>query len=353
MGAAEGFFRRLAACVLDSFALSIIVYPIYFVLWLVMAFAMFGAGAGRPPNPDAMAPVFGIMFIAWAVIGVVIFAVSVAYFGGMLSARGQTLGKMAVGLKVAGPDGRNPSFGRALLREIIGKFCSGVVLDLGYLWMLWDPEQQTWHDKIATTYVYRVGDEVPRLGVPRPRPAGSPNQGLVVAGVIAACLAGLMFIFIPITAAILFPVFSQAREKARSAVCMAHMKQIGLGLSMYADDYDGHLPLAKSWCDGVQTYVRNPVLFQCPNLPDARGAQAYNARLSAVPKTRIATPDQTPAVFDSKAGWNLAGGAELADPRHSEGLNMLFMNGQVDWLRSLDQVVWKPAGKRSKQSESE
>jgi len=43
---------------------------------------------------------------------------------------------------------------------------------------------------------------------------------------------------IAILAAILFPVFAQAREKARATACLSNMKQIGLGLQMYAQDYD-------------------------------------------------------------------------------------------------------------------
>lgn len=47
---------------------------------------------------------------------------------------------------------------------------------------------------------------------------------------------------IAILAAILFPVFAQAREKARQTSCLSNLKQIGLGMKMYADDYDGVFP---------------------------------------------------------------------------------------------------------------
>ena len=48
---------------------------------------------------------------------------------------------------------------------------------------------------------------------------------------------------IAILAAILFPVFAQAREKARQAVCFSNLKQVGTALMMYAQDYDEHLPI--------------------------------------------------------------------------------------------------------------
>jgi uncharacterized RDD family membrane protein YckC len=78
------------------------------------------------------------------------------YSGGMLAARGQTLGKMALGIRVVGPEGGNPSFLRAALRETIGKYISAFACLLGYFWMLWDADQQTWHDKIASTTVERA-----------------------------------------------------------------------------------------------------------------------------------------------------------------------------------------------------
>src|SRR5579864_7178826 len=52
---------------------------------------------------------------------------------------------------------------------------------------------------------------------------------------------------IAILAAILFPVFAQAREKARAISCLSNMKQTGLGLMMYIQDYDETFPLAAYW----------------------------------------------------------------------------------------------------------
>lgn len=69
---------------------------------------------------------------------------------------GRTLGKMAMGTKVVNEDGRSPSLLTAFVREVIGKFVSAIVLGLGYIWILFDPKFQGWHDKIAGTYVIRV-----------------------------------------------------------------------------------------------------------------------------------------------------------------------------------------------------
>jgi prepilin-type N-terminal cleavage/methylation domain-containing protein/prepilin-type processing-associated H-X9-DG protein len=52
---------------------------------------------------------------------------------------------------------------------------------------------------------------------------------------------------IAILAAILFPVFAQAREKARMASCLSNLKQIGLGVMQYVQDYDERYPNCKAW----------------------------------------------------------------------------------------------------------
>ena len=74
-----------------------------------------------------------------------------AYFEG--SPAGQTIGKRALGIRVidyrtGGPLG----FGRGILRYL-GRILSSIPCLLGYFWMLWDREKQTWHDKLCSTVV--------------------------------------------------------------------------------------------------------------------------------------------------------------------------------------------------------
>src|SRR5512144_498244 len=68
---------------------------------------------------------------------------------------------------------------------------------------------------------------------------------------------------IAILAAILFPVFAQAREKARQISCLSNIKQIGLGVLMYAQDYDETYPFAwgqtGAWYESVDPYIKNGV----------------------------------------------------------------------------------------------
>lgn len=78
---------------------------------------------------------------------------------------------------------------------------------------------------------------------------------------------------IAILAAILFPVFAQAREKARQASCTSNTKQLGLAFLMYAQDYDEIYPTAWNnwprtvWAHDIQPYVKNLQLMTCPSRP--------------------------------------------------------------------------------------
>jgi len=71
--------------------------------------------------------------------------------------KGQTLGKKAMKIKVVHEETQQfPGFAHAFLRETIGRFLSGVLLFLGYFWMIWDKKKQSWHDKLGKTIVIKV-----------------------------------------------------------------------------------------------------------------------------------------------------------------------------------------------------
>jgi prepilin-type N-terminal cleavage/methylation domain-containing protein/prepilin-type processing-associated H-X9-DG protein len=82
---------------------------------------------------------------------------------------------------------------------------------------------------------------------------------------------------IAILAAILFPVFAQARDKARQTACLSNTKQMSLGVIQYTNDYDELLPVIgdNAQCRGrwqwqIYPYVKNPDVFTCPNIPANR-----------------------------------------------------------------------------------
>ncbi len=88
---------------------------------------------------------------------------------------------------------------------------------------------------------------------------------------------------IAILAAILFPVFAQARDKARQTACLNNEKQIGLGILQYIQDYDESFPIScvtipvpppagaiVGWVDATQPYIKSYAVFQCPSEPADR-----------------------------------------------------------------------------------
>jgi prepilin-type N-terminal cleavage/methylation domain-containing protein len=82
---------------------------------------------------------------------------------------------------------------------------------------------------------------------------------------------------IALLAAILFPVFSQARERARRTACQSNMKQIGHSVQLYMQDYDGHVPICNDnttptptddtgyWWVTLFRYTKNDQVFVCPS----------------------------------------------------------------------------------------
>jgi prepilin-type N-terminal cleavage/methylation domain-containing protein/prepilin-type processing-associated H-X9-DG protein len=101
---------------------------------------------------------------------------------------------------------------------------------------------------------------------------------------------------IAILASILFPVFAQARAKARQTSCLSNMKQIMLAELQYVQDYDethtyvfGQAPLY-AWHQQLEPYIKNRQIFTCPSDTYDRGARAKNPDGSDI------VPNVAPAV---------------------------------------------------------
>jgi uncharacterized RDD family membrane protein YckC len=90
------------------------------------------------------------------IVGAVVLLAYFTYFEG--SASGQTIGKKLMNIRVIDAYTKESiGFSRALLRNVVGYFVSPVLF-LGYLWMLWDDDGQTWHDKVAASLVVPTVD---------------------------------------------------------------------------------------------------------------------------------------------------------------------------------------------------
>jgi len=174
---------------------------------------------------------------------------------------------------------------------------------------------------------------------------------------------------IAILAAILFPVFARAREKARQASCLNNVKQLGVAHMMYAQDYDELIPYAWIWnsalgaathpvyfLEVVQPYLKNEQVLKCPSAPEqvwgyGRSQQHLPYRLYAAPLSigAMNRPAEIHMLMDSfpTAGWNyMFTYCPICSPtlthsvsdRHNGGANVAFWDGHAKWMSWSDIV---------------
>ena len=190
---------------------------------------------------------------------------------------------------------------------------------------------------------------------------------------------------IAILAAILFPVFARAREKARQTSCLSNVKELGLGMLMYVEDYDGMFPRTSYseskmdppgifWASCILPYVKNYQVYVCPSDVRSPGTfsynnwtfpirpiYGYNERLGdkKLPEIRYPTEllmlgdccHQVFASIPGRVAWANSGdrvryGAGAAWPngdpnymkdqysRHNGGENHCYVDGHAKWTSS-------------------
>ncbi len=166
---------------------------------------------------------------------------------------------------------------------------------------------------------------------------------------------------IAILAAILFPVFARAREKARQTSCLSNVKQLVLSINMYTQDYDECLPMSRhrsnptyswaGWNTLVEPYVKNTQVFICPSsdsasvsygcpCSDTYSTMMYNAGRALA---KVERPSETYLIFCGMSGYdhipiNCWPGTCGCTPnylafRHNEGTNVGFVDGHAKWMK--------------------
>ncbi len=195
---------------------------------------------------------------------------------------------------------------------------------------------------------------------------------------------------IAILAAILFPVFARAREKARQTSCLSNLKQLGLGALMYAGDYDERFPLFNRnpdvpgnwgthfhWRIVMAPYVMNDQLWICPTVADvgncsysgnqylaaAAGGDIYWGSAAGRKLGKVPRPAETPMMADCHVpGWlatnnyfyinqcrmfgdlgNRAGApcVNMAADRHNGQYNCVFVDGHAKSLPAYGGYDWQ------------
>jgi len=164
---------------------------------------------------------------------------------------------------------------------------------------------------------------------------------------------------IAILAAILFPVFAKAREKARQASCLSNIKQCALGLLMYRDDYDqtwcvtsfpsmigtntktdvAGNSLEIKWYCLIYPYVKSKNIILCPSLhadPDCKGglnaAVEDSGRTNPAAVDELTDTDNTPFVSDTDTITGSRDAEKIGKTPDSVGFNYSFFISQL-WVK--------------------
>jgi prepilin-type N-terminal cleavage/methylation domain-containing protein/prepilin-type processing-associated H-X9-DG protein len=183
---------------------------------------------------------------------------------------------------------------------------------------------------------------------------------------------------IAILAAILFPVFAQAREKARMQQCLSNMKQIGTGIYNYLQDWDECYPMNRYpdkyasnvntpsgldgshtwWKQSVEPYIKSVQVFKCPSNPmgdtlDLTGrypvSYAYNGGAfweypygvyGPTSLSDIKEPAETIFILETlnrdcpdMGPWCLGPGVNQWLWRHMKGCNWIFADCHAKWMK--------------------
>jgi len=188
-----------------------------------------------------------------------------------------------------------------------------------------------------------VGSATP---LPQRRRAGTAAFTLIELLVVIAIIA--------ILAAILFPVFAKAREKARQIACVSNLRQMGNAFFMYISDYDETYPMAYLWKERLQPYIKATEINRCPSRPQLPWyyGQGYNVGcqnpfvrgLPMLGEAAIVSPGDKILI----AEWDRCNAGPPCGPPglfsngatcywavtrvHNGGSNVLFCDGHARWM---------------------
>lgn len=152
---------------------------------------------------------------------------------------------------------------------------------------------------------------------------------------------------IAILAAILFPVFAKAREQARKTSCLSNLKQLGLGVTQYLQDYDEKFPFGNNWADltnftngygwGAQVapYIKNTQIFVCPSdatWSDGHSGQSYGSMFDSWydchywDKNTLIDQSGTCAADATGLSYNTVGGGQASATVVRSGVKLASVN---------------------------
>lgn len=192
----------------------------------------------------------------------------------------------------------------------------------------------------------------------------------------------IVIAIVVLLAALLFPAFARAKEKAHMATCSSNLRQIYVGLNIYAADYNRYYPPPRSyelstidcdWMDALYPYIKSAKVFQCPSNP--RGDYQPTCKPSETledrtilnhdgsyiintggkihlresnfysPSSTLLLTEGTSASFGITGMGNPNIEHSGIEAHHNNGCNVCFADGHVKWLKYeklYDGDLWRP-----------
>jgi prepilin-type N-terminal cleavage/methylation domain-containing protein/prepilin-type processing-associated H-X9-DG protein len=179
---------------------------------------------------------------------------------------------------------------------------------------------------------------------------------------------------IAILAAILFPVFAKARERAQATTCLSNEKQLATAFMMYTDDNTGRLPRwwtptggdnngARDWATDTYPYVRNVEVYKCPTRPRSNRGVGFNAWLAWEHGCQISSLKRPAATcmfaemedpahknnpkYDVDRAtpyqWPVDVRFWFAKDRHNGGANIAFVDGHAKFVKYTPETLGWPS----------
>lgn len=162
----------------------------------------------------------------------------------------------------------------------------------------------------------------------------SKRQGFTLIELLIALL------IISILAAMIFPVFSRARESARKATCLSNVLQLGTALQLYGADFGGQLPPQDNDWMPLEPYVRNYSILRCPT--DPAGEEVSDWYESGWPVTFDSSYVYRSGLATDGLPYEIVGFDEQV--WHLGGRNILSLDGHATWMHGVR--FWKYAPDR-------
>ncbi|MFC1603424.1 hypothetical protein ACFL5F_00210 [Planctomycetota bacterium] len=135
------------------------------------------------------------------------------------------------------------------------------------------------------------------------------------------------------------------RELGRQVKCQVNLKILRVSFTLYADEFDGCLPGVELWCDAIGKYMV-PENLICPGSNAKEGQSSYAMNEFLDGRKLAELPPDLVLLFESKPGWNKAGGPEILTTEHhyeGGGCNILFADGNVKLVGTdkISELKWE------------